>query len=97
MNMKERLEVSTQRKLNDAISSIENKPQINVAGIKNELEAIVRPEGAEPLASNLPLPSVYQELRSYYDMACEALETGETFHNQTGALQTLKAIKQKYF
>ncbi|MDP3734331.1 MAG: hypothetical protein Q8R37_03810 [Nanoarchaeota archaeon] len=90
------LEHSVLRGVHKVISSLEQKPQINTAGIIEELEYIVKPNNVDPLNGIIELPPVYHDVRNYYDQAKTALEKGETFHNQINAMQFLNGIKQKY-
>lgn len=83
--------------LNDLITYIEDRPQINAVGILQVLEPLMKPRKGDQLEANLDLPKVYQELRVYYNQLNEAVKNGETCHNQAGVLQTLKSIKRKYF
>lgn len=60
MKTTELLEHSVLRGLQRVIGSLEQKPQISTAGIIEELEYIVKPNGVDPLNSPLKLPPIYK-------------------------------------
>lgn len=91
------LEHSVKRELQKVIDSLERKPQLNTVGIKQELESIVLPNGHDPVGGPIQLPQIYTEIREYYNQIRAAVDKGEAFHNQTGALHFLNGVKQKYY
>ena len=84
-------------KLEEVISSIEKKPQINVVDIKNELETIIKPSGRTPKFEKEP-PQMYEDVLKYYNYVCEFIdkEKHNAGPNQVGALTKLNNIKDKY-
>lgn len=84
--------------LNDLITYIEERPQINVVGVLQALEPLIKPGEKDLLETGVELPEVYLELRAYYNRLSESFKSRETTTpNQVGLLQTLKEIKRRYF
>ena len=83
--------------LEEVIQSIEKKPQINVRGIIEELEKIIKPDKEPPKFKGEPL-KIYIELEKYYYYLFDLIDKRKenAGPNKVGALDYLRNIKEQY-
>ncbi len=67
---------------------IKKEHQINVAGVRGQLERIIKPEYEKPKFEGI-IPEIYQNILDFYNSVPDSI-------NQSGALMILTSIKEKY-
>ncbi len=85
--------------LDNIINFVEKEPQINVRGIKDLLNPLIK-RYKRLNSPELPTNKVdlYQDIKSYCNQCQEAIDENRenSFDNQTGILNRLNKIKEDY-